>query len=116
MTKASLSLSHTHSLFLSLSLSLSPPEQQLEGDLEMLAVVTYTSICMSMVALLVTVMVLSCLRGLKSNTRSIHANMAAATLLSQLTYLLGPLSLLLGWGHTHTHTHTYPNTPDAQPG
>ncbi|XP_076133414.1 cadherin EGF LAG seven-pass G-type receptor 3 [Alosa pseudoharengus] len=67
----------------------SSQREQLEGDLEMLAVVTYTAICMSMVALLVTVMVLSCLRGLKSNTRSIHANMAAATLLSQLTYLLG---------------------------
>ncbi|XP_063065516.1 cadherin EGF LAG seven-pass G-type receptor 3 [Engraulis encrasicolus] len=67
----------------------SSQREQLEGDLEMLAVITYTTIVMSMVALLVTVLVLSCLRGLKSNTRSIHANMAAATLLSQLTYLLG---------------------------
>lgn len=42
-----------------------------------------------MVALLLTVTVLSCLRELKSNTRSIHSNIAAATFLSQLTYLLG---------------------------
>uniref|UniRef100_A0AAY5EY80 Cadherin, EGF LAG seven-pass G-type receptor 3 n=1 Tax=Electrophorus electricus TaxID=8005 RepID=A0AAY5EY80_ELEEL len=62
---------------------------QREGDLETLAIVTYTSLSVSMVALLLTVTVLSCLRGLKSNTRSIHSNMAAATLLSQLTYLLG---------------------------
>uniref|UniRef100_A0A8C1QX49 Cadherin, EGF LAG seven-pass G-type receptor 3 n=1 Tax=Cyprinus carpio TaxID=7962 RepID=A0A8C1QX49_CYPCA len=62
---------------------------QREGDLETLAIVTYSSLSVSMVALLLTVVVLSCLRGLKSNTRSIHSNMAAATLLSHLTYLLG---------------------------
>ncbi|KAK1801130.1 hypothetical protein P4O66_022831 [Electrophorus voltai] len=67
----------------------SSQREQLEGDLETLAIVTYTSLSVSMVALLLTVTVLSCLRGLKSNTRSIHSNMAAATLLSQLTYLLG---------------------------
>ncbi|XP_072537654.1 cadherin EGF LAG seven-pass G-type receptor 3 isoform X2 [Salminus brasiliensis] len=67
----------------------SSQREQLEGDLETLAIVTYTSLSVSMVALLLTVTVLSCLRGLKSNTRSIHANMAAATLLSQLTYVLG---------------------------
>lgn len=64
-------------------------KQQLEGDLETLAIVTYSSLSVSMAALLLTVVVLSCLRGLKSNTRSIHSNMAAATLLSHLTYLLG---------------------------
>ncbi|XP_030641031.1 cadherin EGF LAG seven-pass G-type receptor 3 [Chanos chanos] len=67
----------------------SSQREQLEGDLETLAVVTYSCLTVSMVALLLTVLVLSCLRGLKSNTRSIHSNMAAATLLSQLTYLLG---------------------------
>ncbi|XP_037391640.1 cadherin EGF LAG seven-pass G-type receptor 3 isoform X3 [Pygocentrus nattereri] len=67
----------------------SSQREQLEGDLETLAIVTYTSLSVSMVALLLTVTVLSCLRGLKSNTRSIHSNMAAATLLSQFTYLLG---------------------------
>ena len=68
-----------------------PPlcEQQLEGDLETLALVTYSSLCVSMLALLLTVLVLSCLRGLKSNTRSIHSNTAAAMFLSELVFLLG---------------------------
>lgn len=64
-------------------------EQQLEGDLETLAMVTYSSLCVSMLALLLTVLVLSCLRGLKSNTRSIHSNTAAAMFLSELVFLLG---------------------------
>ncbi|XP_075995105.1 cadherin EGF LAG seven-pass G-type receptor 3-like, partial [Genypterus blacodes] len=63
--------------------------EQLEGDLETLALVTYTSLCASMLALLLTVLVLSCLRGLKSNTRSIHSNTAAAMFLSELVFLLG---------------------------
>lgn len=42
-----------------------------------------------MLALLLTVLVLSCLRGLKSNTRSIHSNTAAAMFLSELVFLLG---------------------------
>uniref|UniRef100_A0A3P8VA40 Cadherin EGF LAG seven-pass G-type receptor 3 n=1 Tax=Cynoglossus semilaevis TaxID=244447 RepID=A0A3P8VA40_CYNSE len=63
--------------------------EQLEGDLEMLAVITYTCLCSSMLALLLTVLVLSCLQGLKSNTRSIHSNTAAAMLLSELVFLLG---------------------------
>uniref|UniRef100_A0A8C5A1A4 Cadherin, EGF LAG seven-pass G-type receptor 3 n=1 Tax=Gadus morhua TaxID=8049 RepID=A0A8C5A1A4_GADMO len=60
-----------------------------EGDLETLAVVSYAALVVSMLALLLTVLLLSCLRGLKSNTRSIHSNMAAAALLSQLVFLLG---------------------------
>ncbi|KAM8862615.1 cadherin EGF LAG seven-pass G-type receptor 3 isoform 2-T2 [Spinachia spinachia] len=63
--------------------------EQLEGDLDTLALVTYSSLCASMLALLLTVLVLSCLRGLKSNTRSIHSNTAAAMLLSELVFLLG---------------------------
>uniref|UniRef100_A0A4W6G8S2 Cadherin EGF LAG seven-pass G-type receptor 3 n=1 Tax=Lates calcarifer TaxID=8187 RepID=A0A4W6G8S2_LATCA len=62
---------------------------QREGDLEMLALITYSSLCISMLALLLTVLVLSCLRGLKSNTRSIHSNTAAAMFLSELVFLLG---------------------------
>uniref|UniRef100_A0A673ANW1 Cadherin, EGF LAG seven-pass G-type receptor 3 n=1 Tax=Sphaeramia orbicularis TaxID=375764 RepID=A0A673ANW1_9TELE len=54
-----------------------------------LALVTYSSLCVSMLALLLTVLVLSCLRGLKSNTRSIHSNAAAAMFLSELVFLLG---------------------------
>ncbi|XP_034027333.1 cadherin EGF LAG seven-pass G-type receptor 3-like [Thalassophryne amazonica] len=64
-------------------------DRQLEGDLETLALVTYSSLCLSMLALLLTVLVLSCLRGLKSNTRSIHSNTAAVMLLSELVFLLG---------------------------
>uniref|UniRef100_A0AAQ5WYN7 Cadherin, EGF LAG seven-pass G-type receptor 3 n=1 Tax=Amphiprion ocellaris TaxID=80972 RepID=A0AAQ5WYN7_AMPOC len=60
-----------------------------EGDLETLALVTHSSLCVSMLALLLTVFVLSCLRGLKSNTRSIHSNTAAAMFLSELVFLLG---------------------------
>ncbi|KAG5837852.1 hypothetical protein ANANG_G00217420 [Anguilla anguilla] len=67
----------------------SSQREQLEGDLETLAVVTYSSLSVSLLALLLTVMVLSCLRGLKSNTRSIHSNMAAAIFLSELVFLLG---------------------------
>uniref|UniRef100_A0A3Q3M9M0 Cadherin, EGF LAG seven-pass G-type receptor 3 n=1 Tax=Mastacembelus armatus TaxID=205130 RepID=A0A3Q3M9M0_9TELE len=67
----------------------SSQREQLEGDLEMLALVTYSSLCISMLALLLTVLVLSCLRGLKSNTRSIHSNTAAAMFLSELVFLLG---------------------------
>uniref|UniRef100_A0A3P9JAG2 Cadherin, EGF LAG seven-pass G-type receptor 3 n=1 Tax=Oryzias latipes TaxID=8090 RepID=A0A3P9JAG2_ORYLA len=67
----------------------SSQREQLEGDLEMLALVTYSSLSISMLALLLTVLVLSCLRGLKSNTRSIHSNTAAAMLLSELVFLLG---------------------------
>uniref|UniRef100_A0A4W5RPL4 Cadherin EGF LAG seven-pass G-type receptor 3 n=1 Tax=Hucho hucho TaxID=62062 RepID=A0A4W5RPL4_9TELE len=67
----------------------SSQREQLEGDLESLALVTYFFLSVSMLALLLTVLVLSCLRGLKSNTRSIHSNMAAAMLLSELVFLLG---------------------------
>ncbi|RVE70247.1 hypothetical protein OJAV_G00063040 [Oryzias javanicus] len=67
----------------------SSQREQLEGDLEMLALATYSSLSISMLALLLTVLVLSCLRGLKSNTRSIHSNTAAAMFLSELVFLLG---------------------------
>uniref|UniRef100_A0A8D3E5A0 Cadherin, EGF LAG seven-pass G-type receptor 3 n=1 Tax=Scophthalmus maximus TaxID=52904 RepID=A0A8D3E5A0_SCOMX len=67
----------------------SSQREQLEGDLETLAAVTYSSLCASMLALLLTVLALSCLRGLKSNTRSIHSNTAAAMFLSELVFLLG---------------------------
>lgn len=80
-------LSNTLHLLLTASTSLT--EQQLEGDLETLAMVTYSSLCASMLALVLTVLVLSCLRGLKSNTRSIHSNTAAAMFLSELVFLSG---------------------------
>ncbi|XP_037101706.1 cadherin EGF LAG seven-pass G-type receptor 3 isoform X1 [Syngnathus acus] len=67
----------------------SSQREQLEGDLETLALITYSCLVLSMLALLLTVLVLSCLRGLKSNTRSIHSNTAAAMFLSELVFLLG---------------------------
>uniref|UniRef100_A0A3Q2XYG8 Cadherin EGF LAG seven-pass G-type receptor 3 n=1 Tax=Hippocampus comes TaxID=109280 RepID=A0A3Q2XYG8_HIPCM len=67
----------------------SSQREQLEGDLETLALITYSSLVLSMLALLLTVLVLSCLRGLKSNIRSIHCNTAAAMFLSELVFLLG---------------------------
>uniref|UniRef100_A0A674MZK1 Cadherin EGF LAG seven-pass G-type receptor 3 n=1 Tax=Takifugu rubripes TaxID=31033 RepID=A0A674MZK1_TAKRU len=59
------------------------------GVTNILGLVTYCTLCLSMLALILSVLVLSCLRGLKSNTRSIHSNTAAAMFLSELVFLLG---------------------------
>lgn len=67
--------------------SLSP--QRLEGDLELLAVFTHVVVAVSVAALLLTAAVLLSLRSLKSNTRGIHANMAAALGAAELLFLLG---------------------------
>uniref|UniRef100_A0A8C5N1A1 Cadherin EGF LAG seven-pass G-type receptor 3 n=1 Tax=Leptobrachium leishanense TaxID=445787 RepID=A0A8C5N1A1_9ANUR len=63
--------------------------EQLEGDLETLAIVTYTSLSISLAALLATFCILTFLKGLKSNTRGIHCNIAIALFLSELLYLSG---------------------------
>ncbi|XP_072928982.1 cadherin EGF LAG seven-pass G-type receptor 3 isoform X2 [Hemitrygon akajei] len=63
--------------------------EQLEGNLENLAIVTYSSISVSLVALLITFFILSCLNGLKSNVRGIHCNIVAAIFSAELIYLLG---------------------------
>ncbi|XP_072438052.1 cadherin EGF LAG seven-pass G-type receptor 3-like isoform X4 [Chiloscyllium punctatum] len=63
--------------------------EQLEGDLETLAIVTYSTISVSLVALLLTFFILTCLNGLKSNTRGIHCNIAAAIFCAELVFLLG---------------------------
>lgn len=67
--------------------SLSP--QRLEGDLELLAVFTHVVMAVSVAALLLTAAILLSLRSLKSNTRGIHANMAAALGAAELLFLLG---------------------------
>uniref|UniRef100_H3BE22 Cadherin EGF LAG seven-pass G-type receptor 3 n=1 Tax=Latimeria chalumnae TaxID=7897 RepID=H3BE22_LATCH len=67
----------------------SSQREQLEGDLETLAIVTYSALSVSLVALLLTFSVLVCLKGLKSNTRSIHFNMVSAIFFSELVFLLG---------------------------
>lgn len=63
--------------------------QQLEGDLETLAIVTYSLVSLSLVALLLTFSFLTCLKGLKSNTRGIHSNIAVTLFFSELLFLLG---------------------------
>lgn len=63
--------------------------QQLEGDLETLAIVTYSLVSLSLVALLLTFFFLTCLKGLKSNTRGIYSNIAATLFFSELLFLLG---------------------------
>lgn len=63
--------------------------QQLEGDLETLAIVTYSLVSLSLVALLLTFSFLTCLKGLKSNTRGIHSNISVTLFFSELLFLLG---------------------------
>ncbi|GCB72987.1 hypothetical protein scyTo_0006570, partial [Scyliorhinus torazame] len=63
--------------------------EQLEGDLETLAIVTYSTISVSLVTLLLTFFVLTCLNGLKSNTRGIHCNIVAAIFCAELVFLFG---------------------------
>uniref|UniRef100_A0A8C8BU45 Cadherin EGF LAG seven-pass G-type receptor 3 n=1 Tax=Otus sunia TaxID=257818 RepID=A0A8C8BU45_9STRI len=59
------------------------------GDLETLAIVTYSLVCLSLVALLLTFSFLTCLKGLKSNTRGIHSNISVTLFFSELLFLLG---------------------------
>ncbi|XP_044158293.1 cadherin EGF LAG seven-pass G-type receptor 3-like [Bufo gargarizans] len=63
--------------------------ERMEGDLETLAVVSYTCVSISLVALLSTFAILTSLKGIKSNTRGIHSNVAAALFFSELVFLLG---------------------------
>ncbi|KAM4022955.1 cadherin EGF LAG seven-pass G-type receptor 3 isoform 2-T2 [Anomaloglossus baeobatrachus] len=63
--------------------------EQLEGDLETLAIVSYTCVSISLAALLSTFAILTSLKGVKSNTRGIHSNIASALFFSELVFLLG---------------------------
>uniref|UniRef100_A0A8B9IZB0 Cadherin EGF LAG seven-pass G-type receptor 3 n=1 Tax=Amazona collaria TaxID=241587 RepID=A0A8B9IZB0_9PSIT len=54
-----------------------------------LAVVTYSLVSLSLVALLLTFSFLTCLKGLKSNTRGIHSNISVTLFFSELLFLLG---------------------------
>uniref|UniRef100_A0A7N4PQZ0 Cadherin EGF LAG seven-pass G-type receptor 3 n=2 Tax=Sarcophilus harrisii TaxID=9305 RepID=A0A7N4PQZ0_SARHA len=63
--------------------------ERLEGDLALLAVVTHVTVSVTVASLLLTAAVLLSLRGLKSNTRGIHANVAAALGLAELLFFLG---------------------------
>lgn len=63
--------------------------QRLEGDLELLAVFTHVAVAVSVALLLLTAALLLSLRSLKSNTRRIHAHVAAALGAAELLFLLG---------------------------
>lgn len=63
--------------------------QQLEGDLETLAIVTYSLVSLSLLCLLLSFSFLICLKGLKSNTRGIHCNISVTLFFSELIFLLG---------------------------
>ncbi|XP_059402797.1 cadherin EGF LAG seven-pass G-type receptor 1-like [Carassius carassius] len=59
------------------------------GDVLPLKVVTYTTVSASLVALLITFLLLAILRKLRSNLHSIHKNLVAAIFLSELIFLAG---------------------------
>uniref|UniRef100_A0A803SPJ0 Cadherin EGF LAG seven-pass G-type receptor 3 n=1 Tax=Anolis carolinensis TaxID=28377 RepID=A0A803SPJ0_ANOCA len=63
--------------------------RELEGDLETLAIVTYSLVSISLLCLLLTFSFLVCLKGLKSNTRGIHCNISVTLFFSELLFLLG---------------------------
>ncbi|KAH0630148.1 hypothetical protein JD844_012822 [Phrynosoma platyrhinos] len=63
--------------------------EQLEGDLETLAIVTYSLVSFSLLCLLLTFSFLICLKGLKSNTRGIHCNISVTLFFSELIFLVG---------------------------
>ncbi|XP_041965982.1 cadherin EGF LAG seven-pass G-type receptor 1 [Alosa sapidissima] len=59
------------------------------GDVLPLKVVTYTTVSASLVALLITFLLLAILRRLRSNLHSIHKSLVAAIFLSELIFLMG---------------------------
>uniref|UniRef100_A0A8C0VNE4 Cadherin EGF LAG seven-pass G-type receptor 3 n=1 Tax=Cyanistes caeruleus TaxID=156563 RepID=A0A8C0VNE4_CYACU len=54
-----------------------------------LAIVTYSLVSLSLLSLLLTFSFLTCLKGLKSNTRGIHSNISVTLFFSELLFLLG---------------------------
>uniref|UniRef100_A0A8C3D3U7 Cadherin EGF LAG seven-pass G-type receptor 3 n=1 Tax=Cairina moschata TaxID=8855 RepID=A0A8C3D3U7_CAIMO len=63
--------------------------REVTAGLGTLAIVTYSLVSLSLVALLLTFSFLTCLKGLKSNTRGIHSNIAVTLFFSELLFLLG---------------------------
>ncbi|XP_030620817.1 cadherin EGF LAG seven-pass G-type receptor 1 [Chanos chanos] len=59
------------------------------GDVLPLKVVTYTTVSASLVALLITFLLLAILHKLRSNLHSIHKNLVASIFLSKLVFLTG---------------------------
>ncbi|RXM27960.1 Cadherin EGF LAG seven-pass G-type receptor 1 [Acipenser ruthenus] len=59
------------------------------GEVLPLKIVTYTTVSVSLVALLVTFILLVIIRTLRSNLHSIHKNLVAALFFSELVFLIG---------------------------
>ena len=59
------------------------------GEVLPLKIITYTTVSASLVALLITFLLLAILRKLRSNLHSIHRNLVAAIFLSELVFLFG---------------------------
>ncbi|XP_066525030.1 cadherin EGF LAG seven-pass G-type receptor 1 [Hoplias malabaricus] len=59
------------------------------GDVLPLKIVTYTTVSASLLALLITFILLAILRKLRSNLHSIHKNLVAALFFSELVFLIG---------------------------
>uniref|UniRef100_A0A8C3L843 Cadherin EGF LAG seven-pass G-type receptor 1 n=1 Tax=Chrysolophus pictus TaxID=9089 RepID=A0A8C3L843_CHRPC len=59
------------------------------GDVLPLKIVTYTTVSISLVALLITFILLVLIRTLRSNLHSIHKNLVAALFFSELVFLIG---------------------------
>ncbi|XP_066580030.1 cadherin EGF LAG seven-pass G-type receptor 1 isoform X2 [Amia ocellicauda] len=59
------------------------------GDVLPLKIVTYTTVSVSLVALLLTFILLVIIRKLRSNLHSIHKNLVAALFFSELVFLIG---------------------------
>nr|XP_025039040.1 cadherin EGF LAG seven-pass G-type receptor 1 isoform X3 [Pelodiscus sinensis] len=59
------------------------------GEVLPLKIVTYTTVSISLVALLMTFMLLVLIRTLRSNLHSIHRNLVAALFFSELVFLIG---------------------------
>lgn len=59
------------------------------GEVLPLKIVTYTTVSISLVALLITFVLLVLIRTLRSNLHSIHKNLVAALFFSELVFLIG---------------------------
>ncbi|XP_035384301.1 cadherin EGF LAG seven-pass G-type receptor 1 isoform X3 [Electrophorus electricus] len=59
------------------------------GNVLPLKIVTYTTVAASLLALLLTFLLLATLRKLRSNLHSIHKNLVAALFFSELVFLIG---------------------------
>ncbi|XP_069833172.1 cadherin EGF LAG seven-pass G-type receptor 1 isoform X2 [Dendropsophus ebraccatus] len=59
------------------------------GEVLPLKIITYTSVSVSMAALLMTFIVLVIIRTLRSNIHNIHKNLVAALFFSELVFLIG---------------------------